>query len=160
MKFTINKPSGSDEGGFELLDAGTYTFTILQVITTNDNDEPLVARTGTPYIKVQCCEKVSGLRLTHCVFLDPERSIKVYHFLNSIDLAPEVGQEFEIKPEDWIHRIFRGKVEVKNDRNNIVATYAFSQTAPEPVPDELSDPIPHDRPTTTEDPDLSEDVPF
>ncbi len=157
MKFTINKPSGSDEGGFELLDAGTYTFTILNVFKEDQDGNELVARTGTPYIKVQCCEKNSGLRLTHCVFLDPERSIKVYHFLNSIGLAPEVGEEFEMRTEDWINRMFRGKVEVKNDRNNIVATYAFSQTAPEPVPDELSDPIPHDRPTTTEDPD---DVPF
>ena len=136
MKFTINK-NGNEDEGYELLDPATYTFTILEVNETDDEGEPFIARTGIQYIKVKCCEKESGLRLTHCIFLDPERSLKVYHFLTAIDLEPEVGQEIDIDTQKWIHRMFRGKVEIRNGRNQIVAVFGFSQTAPEPTEKEI-----------------------
>ena len=158
MKFTFTNDN-NDDSGFELLEPNTYTFTILQVETEDEDGQSFVASTGTQFIKVKCCEKESGLRLTHCIFLDPTRSKKVYWFLKAIDKEPEVG-EVDLDPSSWVGQMFRGKVEIKNGRNNIVATYGFSQTAPEPLPSGLDDPLPFDKPTTTTDPDLDEDVPF
>ena len=158
MKFTISKQDDGD-GGYEILEPNTYTFTILGVDTQDDYGEPFVARTGVQYVKVKACEKETGLRLTHCIFLDPQKSKKVYYFLKAIGLEPVVGEEIELNFEDWTSRMFRGKVDVKDGKNNIVATYGFSQTQPE-VPSELADPITYEKPTTTPDPDLEEDVPF
>jgi hypothetical protein len=160
MKFTINKTSGGDSE-FELLNDGTYTFSILEVISTDENGDPFRANNGqrTQYIKVKVCEKESGLRLTHCVFLDPEKSIKVYHWLDAIGLTPVVGEEIDIDPDRWNARMFRGKIITKNGRNNIIATYSLSSSAPTALPDEMDDPIPYKKPTTTEAPD-DDDVPF
>ena len=138
----------------------TYTFSIIQVDLEDEMGQPFVASTGIKFIKVKCCEKESGLRLTHCIFLDPQRSKKVYWFLKSIGNEPEVNQEVDLNPQSWVGRMFRGKVEIKNGRNNIVATYGFSQTQPESLPSDLYEPLPYTTPSTTEDIDLSEEVPF
>ena len=155
-KFTFgNDNDSNDPGDFELLDPAWYTFTIIGAFESDPDGNKFVARTGTPFIKVKCVEKETGIRLTHCVFLDPEKTKKVFYFLTAIGLPPQAG-EVDIDPSQWTSRMFRGKVEIKNGRNNIV----LANPIPSEQPDPTDDLVEYKQPTTTPDPELSEDVPF
>jgi len=159
MKFTFNETPSEDSGSFELLDPGNYTLTILGAYTENKEGKKYVKNDGTFFIRVSCVEKESGLRINHFVFLDPGQSKKVYYFLKAIGLEP-TGLEVDIDPQQWIGRMFRGKVDKKigNDgieRNVIVTSNPIPGEQPEP-----KDPEPPKKKTWGDDGQDDEDVPF
>lgn len=158
MKFTFNE-TPSDSGSFELLEPGNYSFTIMGSFTENKEGKPYVKQDGTKFIRVSCCEKDSGLRINHFVFLDPGQSKKVYFFLKAIGLEPS-GNEVDIDPEEWVGKMFRGNVVKKEDktgemRNNIISCNPIPGEQPEP-----KDPEPEQKKKTWGDDEEDEDVPF
>ena len=131
MKFKFNEQPTGEQEHYEVLQPGFYTFHILDTYTENKEGKKYITGEGVEFIRVVCVEKESGLRLSHFVFLDSGQSKKVYYFLTAIGLEPK-AEEVEIVPEDWVGRLFRGKVDInKEDKNVIRACYPIPGKQPE-----------------------------
>lgn len=159
MKFTFSEqPSDNDKGKFELLEPGFYSLTILETHTENQEGKPYKTKAGIDFVRVVCCEKESGLRISHLVYLDAGQSVKVWYFLKAIGLEP-TSEEVDINPNEWVGRMFRGKVGKRTDnegveRNNILTCNPLPGEQPEeknPEPEKKKAWI---------DEDEDEDVPF
>ena len=158
MKFKFNETPSGDSGSFELLEPGNYSLTISGAYTENKEGKKYIKQDGTEFIRVSCVEKESGLRINHFVFLDSGQSKKVYYFLKAIDLEP-TGHEVDIDPQQWVGRMFRGKIDKKTgndgiERNVILTCNPIPGEQPEP-----KDPEPVKK-NTWGDLDEDDDVPF
>ena len=158
MKFTFSEKPSDDSGSYELLDPGFYTFTILDAFTTNQDGKPYKTQAGIDFVRVVCCEKESGLRVSHFVFLDKAQSVKLWYFLKAVGQEPK-SDEVEINPEKWVGVMFRGKVVKKEDKtgkeiNQIVTCNPLPGEQPE-----QKDPEPEKKKTWADE-DEDEDVPF
>ena len=72
------KNQDKERGEYEILEPGWYDFRISSAYDKDSDGNDLVAKTGTPYLKFLCEEISSGVTIPHFLFLDPEKSKKVY----------------------------------------------------------------------------------
>ena len=139
---------------YEILEPGWYDFKINASYDKDQDGNALVTKNArTPYLKFKCEELDSGVILGHCLFLDEDQSKKVYFFLVATGNEPN-GDEITIAPEMFVDKEFRGKVEVKNGRNQI------TRANPKPDEQEKTEPFVPKQIEKEVDPDLEEDVPF
>lgn len=155
IPFTFNT-TGGDEPKKELLEKGTYTFSVLGVFDKKyESDDELITDDGVKYVNVTCVEKETGLRVTHKIFFDPNKTAKVYYWLKAIGKEPE-GESVEIDYNDWVGCNFRGEVIQKEWQgrtfNRIQIVHPFCGDAPEEPIESIEEDV--------RDPDLDEDIPF
>ena len=151
--FTFNKDDNQERREYEILEPGWYDFRISSAYDKDPDGNDLVAKMGTPYLKFLCEEISSGVTVPHFLFLDPEKTKKVYFFLVATGNEPD-GDEVTIAPDMFEGKEFRGKVVVKNGRNQIALAN------PKPDEQEKKDPFVPKEYDKPKDPDLEEDVPF
>jgi hypothetical protein len=144
-----------NSGGFEILEPGWYTFAIRACYDTDKEGEPLIARTGTPYLKMLCEDIQSGTTIPHVVFLDAEKTQRLMYLLKATGNEFEDGETVTITTHMFEGKSFRGKVDVEEGRNRIMMTNPIpdKQVEEEFTPPPAEDPKPID-------PELEEDVPF
>ena len=132
---------------------GWHDFHVAHVYDHDPEGKPLVAKTGSPYLKLVCMDAATGSSVWHLIFLEPDNAKKISALLHAclVDLAD--GQEITINAETFLGKSFRGKVETNAgfdgvQRNRIVRVIQQEEPAPQEAP---AEPPPADPETDTEE---------
>jgi hypothetical protein len=108
MQMTYKRP---EEPEPEILKPGWYDFHVAHVYDKDHEGNPLVAKTGTPYLKLVCKESVTGIFIWHLIFLEEDNAKKISALIYACGIDLVEGQQVIITQTTFLEKSFRGKVD-------------------------------------------------